>query len=95
MKLFVDDLRPYPEGYECCRTYDDAVLLLSILTNIETVNLDFDLGTPKTGLDILIYMKENDIHPKEIIVHSSHPEGVKMMEKYIKEHFRDCIYYRT
>ncbi|MBR5796030.1 MAG: hypothetical protein IKY26_07775, partial [Erysipelotrichaceae bacterium] len=62
---------------------------------VNIVNLDYDLGTPETGYDVLVYMKENSIYPKEIIVHSSHLEGVKKMEKYIQDNFKDSKYYRV
>lgn len=89
MKIFLDDLRPFPEhGYECVRTYNQCILLLNIFKNkLETVNLDYDLGEEKTGLDVLKYMKDNGINPQNIIVHSTHPEGVPVMREFIKNNF--------
>lgn len=96
-KLFVDDKRSFDEpgkaGYTCVKTYERAIILLDIYKKIglEVVNLDYDLGESKTGLDILIYMKENNINPKEIIIHSTHSEGVRKMMRYAKDHF-SCQY---
>lgn len=96
MNIFLDDLREFPQSdYQCVRTYKQCVMLLSIFKEINTINLDYDLGTPETGYDVLVYMKEHNINPKEIVIHSSHVEGVKMMEEYIHEHFRNCKYYRV
>ena len=96
-KIFLDDLRPFDtlreRGYECVKTFSDCKLLLSIFKNdIETINLDYDLGSDKTGLDVLIYMDENHIYPKKIIIHSTHFEGVKKMEDYIKMNFPNSQY---
>ena len=94
MKLFVDDLREFPkQGYECVRTYEDAIMLLRLFANkIELVNLDFDLGGYNTGLDILEYMNIVGIVPKTIIVHSTHPEGVRIMKNYIESNFKNSEY---
>ncbi len=37
-------------------------------------------------------MKENNIEVKEIYIHSTHLEGVRKMEKYIKANFKDVKY---
>ena len=55
MKLFVDDLRDFPESfslYNCTRTYKGAIQLLDFFREVEVINLDYDLGTKETGLDI-------------------------------------------
>lgn len=96
MKIFVDDLRSFEEAkksnYCCFRSYEDCVLFLSVLKNVDVINLDYDLGSSKTGLDILKYLSENTIVPKEIIIHSTHQEGVRKMELYIKDNFKDVKY---
>ena len=91
MKLFVDDTRDFPEwGYECCRDADHAILLLSFLS-FDSISLDYSLGMNcKTGLDILIWMKENTIFVPEINIHSNHIEGRGLMYAYCKENFPDA-----
>lgn len=95
-KIFLDDKRTFDIakkcGYNCIRTYQQCITLLSVLKNIDVINLDYDLGSGKTGLDVLIYMKQNNIKVKEIYIHSTHLEGVKMMEKFIKQNFKDVNY---
>lgn len=45
----------------CVRTYKQCITLLSVFKDIDAINLDYDLGGEETGLDILIYMKQNNI----------------------------------
>jgi len=95
IKIYLDDKRKFPEkelGYTSVRTYKECILLLSIYKRVDVINLDYDLGTKATGYDVLVYMKENNIIPKEIIVHSTHPFGVYDMEEYIKENFKESNY---
>ena len=95
-KIFVDDKRHLDEaiksGYICVQSYKNCIMLLSIYKKVEIINLDYDLGGQETGLDILIYMKGNNIEVKEIYIHSTHLEGVRKMEKYIKANFKDVKY---
>lgn len=96
MKIFVDDLRCFDAakecGYCCFRSYEQCILLLSVFKKVDVINLDYDLGSNKTGLDILKYMNENFIVPNEIIVHSTHKKGVHEMELFIKENYKNVKY---
>ena len=71
MKIFVDDKRDFSEvqlyGYNCVRTYKQCITLLSVFKNVDVINLDYDLGRTETGLDILFYMKQNNIKIKKYI----------------------------
>ena len=89
MKIFLDDLRAFPkDGYECVRTYRQCIFLISLFKEkLEVVNLDYDLREEKTGLDILVFMKENRIIPETIIIHSTHTEGCQLMREYVEENF--------
>lgn len=78
MKLFLDDLRPVPDGYEVARTYEECVKLLSE-NEVDTLSLDHDLGTKKTGYDICLWLVENEVHPNKILIHSANPVGQKNM----------------
>ena len=95
-KIFVDDKKTFSAakkyGYNCVRTYQQCITLLSVFKDIDAINLDYDLGGEETGLDILIYMKQNNIKVREIYIHSTHLEGVKEMEKFIKYNFKDVDY---
>lgn len=92
MRLFVDDTREFPKwGYECARDADSAILLLSIM-KFEHISLDYTLGTNcKNGLDILIWMKENNVFVPEINIHSNHIFGKERMRDFCKENFPNSI----
>ena len=87
MRLFLDDLRPCPAGYECCRGIEEAKDLLSY-TGFDYISLDYDLGfDQETGLDLLVWMYEEKIFVPHVNIHSTHPLGRKMMWDYVLEHF--------
>ena len=92
MKLFVDDTRDFPPvGFQCCRSAANARLLLSVM-KFETISLDYSLGTDKeTGLDILIWMKENGVSVPEIIIHSDNVIGKEKMREYAEENFPESV----
>lgn len=87
-RLFVDDTREFPKwGYECCRDAESAIMLLSIM-DFEHISLDYSLGNDcKTGLDILMWIKENHIFIPEINIHSNHIIGKEKMYEFCKTHF--------
>lgn len=93
MKIFFDDIRPLPKDareMSLVRTFESCVSLLNLFKNeIDFIDLDYDLGYEKTGLDVLIYMKENNIKPNSINIHSDHPAGKREMIKYAEENFSD------
>ena len=92
MKIILDDRRSFPDGpYNCVRTYDDCVRLLRVFRKASFLSLDYDLGADKTGLDVLIYMHENNITAEQINIHSDHAEGVPKMRRYAEEHFPGTI----
>lgn len=88
MKLFVDDERQFPKwGYECVRDADTAILFLSIM-EFQQISLDYTLGTNcKNGLDILIWMKENNIFVPQINIHSNNILGKEKMKEFCIKNF--------
>lgn len=88
MKIILDDKRPMPEGpYNCVRTYEDCVELLSLFKRVSFLSLDYDLGSDKTGLDVLVYMKDNSIDANHINIHSDHTIGVPRMREFVQQNF--------
>ena len=74
-------------GYECVRDAQSAKLLLSVL-KFEFITLDYSLDKGKeNGLDVLVWMKENDIFVPRINIHSNHIFGRKEMYDFCKENF--------
>ena len=51
------------------------------------MSLDYDLGSDKTGCDVLVYMKDNSIEANHINIHSDHSVGVPKMREFIQANF--------
>lgn len=90
MKLFLDDARERPQGgFECAR---DAATAKFFLRNMkfDFITLDYSLGKgEETGLDVLIWMKENNITVPIINIHSDHSVGREQMRAYCQENFSE------
>jgi len=96
-KLFVDDERLVPIGWEVARTYQEAIELLSI-HRYDELSLDHDLGcfdengVELNGRKILLWLIERKIITQEyvppvILVHSANPEGARIMKEDIKRYW--------
>ena len=96
-KLFVDDVRDAPEGWDLARTYDDAIRML-LEKEYEVLSLDHDLGcydamgNEQTGYGIALFLAEwkhyGEFVPSKILCHSANPVGrdkiLKIVERYLK-----------
>jgi len=93
--IFLDDIRSAPKHgkYNTVRSYKACISLLMVLgEKLNKISLDYDLGTlDETGYDVLVFMKERNIMPKYINIHSDHQEGSRMMVRYANEHFKESI----
>lgn len=91
-KLFLDDRRDFPEeGFQCVREVKFARTLLSII-KFDFITLDYDLGKDvDTGLDLLVWMKKNNIFVPHINIHSDHVSGSSQMEEFCKINFPNTI----
>ncbi len=91
MKIVLDDRRMIPQNspYNLVRTYDECVEMLRLFRKVSFLSLDYNLGTVKTGLDVLVYMKEHNIEVRHINIHSNHVLGVPKMREYVWENFPD------
>ncbi len=88
MKIILDDQRAMPEDrYRCVRTYEDCVYYLRIFRRIEFISLDYDLGTEKTGYDVLTFLLENGNQVDHINIHSDHSVGVPRMTEFVRKNF--------
>lgn len=94
MKIILEDTRHIPDSlsdYAIARRYETMIMYLDLYKNeLETVSLDYDLGSEKTGLDVLHYMHLHHIYPKNINIHSTHIHGEPQMVEYAKENFPDA-----
>ena len=84
MKVFLDDLRPTPEGWH--RAYwPDEVFALLESGDVTIVSLDHDLGDDSrgTGYDVIVWIEEAVVTrgfiPPEILIHSANPAGRERM----------------
>ena len=93
MKIILDDQRPMPntDRYRCVRSYEDCVYYLKIFQEIEFISLDYDLGSQKTGLNVLEFMHQNGNVVDHINIHSDHSVGVPKMREYVKLHFPQAV----
>lgn len=89
MKIVLDDRRMIPRNspYNLVRTYEECVDMIRLFRKISFISLDYNLGTVKTGYDVLVYMAENEIEVKHINIHSNHIVGVPKMREYAWKHF--------
>lgn len=82
MKLFLDDIRSIPRGFEGVRGYSDCIRYLSQNKGkITEISLDHDLGEIRNGYDVCKWIAENEYYEglERIIIHSANPVGVKNM----------------
>lgn len=85
MKVFLDDLRPPPEGWIHVLWPDEAIALLQT-GEVTELSLDHDLGDDMrgTGYDVLLWIEEAVIlsrfQPPSIAIHSANPAARLRME---------------
>ena len=97
MKLWVDDVRPAPEGYMWCKSTNEALrLIVSNIDEVEELHLDHDMGDTFGGDAIIIlnelerrshWDKDFALIVKNIIfkLHSANPVGVANMRAIIQK----------
>lgn len=90
MKLWLDDLRPAPEGWKWARTIGQAIGIAYFESGIfEECSLDHDLGNGDDldGIRFVDWMAENNVWPtKRPVVHSMNPVGRKRIEMTIERY---------
>jgi hypothetical protein len=102
MKLYLDDERATPEGWERVYTAPEAIAMLET-GKVTHLSLDHDLGLPEagTGYDVCLWVEQriftqdfcmdNPFVPPVMTVHSANPVGRKNMEcaiQMIYHHFK-------
>jgi hypothetical protein len=91
MKVFLDDVRPTPEGWVRAYTPEEVIALLRT-GRVEELSLDFDLGFRgeeewRTGEVVLKWIEERvfrgeaDFELPEITIHSSNPVGRQRLRR--------------
>ena len=96
MRLWVDDIRPAPEGYLLFRTVNDTLRYIRLNSDyIELIDLDHDAGDcAKEGGDYinilremkrLTIVKKMDFSHIKFRLHSMNPVGVQNMRALIQD----------
>ncbi|QIN82783.1 hypothetical protein GBA63_09070 [Rubrobacter tropicus] len=80
VRLWLDDLRPVPDGWTWVKTVEEAVSLIEN-GRVAEASLDHDLGEgTQEGHRLVLWMAEHGLWPSEAIsVHSSNPPGAERM----------------
>lgn len=91
MNIFLDDIRSCPDHFTAARSYEAFTrLALQNRGNIEIISLDYDLGEMHNGLDACIFLVQNQIVPKKIVIHSTHCHAEKMYQ-YLRTHAPESV----
>jgi len=99
MKLFVDDTRHAPKGWELARTITEAIRIL-YSTQVDVISLDHDIAYAYTGdsegygtvpnedfstvARFLVLLYPGD-RPDTIYIHTANPDGAKKIQAILKE----------
>ena len=95
IKIWVDDIRPIPNGYEGAKSVNDAIALIEKLEFdggiIELLDLDHDLGDYASNggdaIKILDFLVEREtFYP--IKIHTANPVGRANMERMIERYWK-------
>ena len=95
MKIWVDDLRPVPEGYVGTKSVNETITLIESLeskgSEIELLDLDHDLGDfaydGGDAIKLLDYLAERETY-YPIKIHTSNPVGRSNMERMIQRYWK-------
>ena len=99
MKLWVDDIRPAPDGYFWCKNTNQAIRIIhtygsridwdnNIVDEIELIDIDHDAGDyVKDGGDYIKLLEwlEETGRNYPIRIHSMNPVGVENMRRIIQK----------
>lgn len=95
-RLYVDDLRPCPEGCDVARNFHEAIVMLES-TEYSEVSLDHDIDSfyglkEMTGRDILNWLIARKVEgykhvPAIVKVHSANPVGSRTMREDIARYW--------
>lgn len=82
--LYLDDLRPTPEGFDRVYDYEEFITFISKNGLPQFISFDHDLGLGKTGFDCAKWLVEfcldNQVSLPEFTVHSQNPVGKENIE---------------
>lgn len=89
MKIWVDDIRPAPEGYKWAKSVQEAKIHICQMSkpdgthNVDVLDLDHDAGDfyylGGDYIELLNWMEEKGINDIPIHIHSMNPVGRQNM----------------
>ena len=87
MKIWLDDIRPAPNGYLHCHSVNEAIELIKTTKEpIELLDLDHDLGDYAfdggDGIKLLDYLAETEQY-YPVKLHTMNPVGRENMQRLI------------
>ena len=91
MKIWMDDLRPAPNGFIWCRSVNEAKqTIMTAEEPIELIDCDHDLGDYASdggdGIKLLDWLAEREtFYPVEI--HTANPVGRANMERILARYW--------
>ena len=95
MKIWVDDIRPIPEGYVGTKSVNETIQLIIEAENkgqiIELIDLDHALGCYAAdggdAIKILDFLAERETY-YPIRIHTANPVGRANMERMIQRYWK-------
>lgn len=91
INIFLDDWRPVPRNFIPVRSVQECVNLLKE-REVNILSLDYNLGAfQPTGFELVKWMAENNIYPKQIFMHSANPFGRVRMYNFLKKYKPDHV----
>lgn len=91
VKVWLDDLRPAPEGYIWCKSVNEAKrIIVSAEKSISVIDCDHDLGDfaydGGDGIKLLDWLAENELfYP--IRLHTMNPVGRENMMRLVERYW--------
>ena len=87
MNLYLDDLRPTPEGFERVYSYSDFIAYLKYKGLADFISFDHDLGEEFSGYDcakyLVDYCLDRQLPLPDFAVHSQNPVGKENIERLL------------
>ena len=84
MDVWLDDMRPAPEGWTWVQTVDEVINLL-MTGDVEALSLDNDLGVDQSeGQTVIYWMEENGYWPELLCVHTNNAVAGRNMRDAIQ-----------
>lgn len=93
IKLYLDDLRPIPNGFIGVRSYTEFINYINQNGLPDFISFDHDLGLEESGFDcakwLVNYCLDKKIGLPEFTVHSQNPVGKKNIESLLNNFIKN------